>query len=97
MTCFGLSSVVKSFVEQWKALMEKKKANVGLTPKLTKDKLIYKWLESIQQHLSDKNGVHNTPFTYLTIRPDVAAPAPLLPRAVGQPFSASFTSIKDLS
>ena len=29
--------VVKSFVEQWKALLEKKKADVGQPPKLTKD------------------------------------------------------------
>ena len=35
--------VVKSFTEQWKALLEKKKADVGQPPKLTKDKLIYKW------------------------------------------------------
>jgi hypothetical protein len=28
---------VKSFVEQWKALLEKKKADVGQAPKLTKD------------------------------------------------------------
>ncbi len=42
--------VVKNFVEQWKALMEKKDANVGQPPRLTKDKLVYKWLESFQQH-----------------------------------------------
>jgi hypothetical protein len=29
--------VIKNLVEQWKALMEKKKADVGLPPKLTKD------------------------------------------------------------
>ena len=29
--------VMKNLVEQWKALMEKKKADVGLPPKLTKD------------------------------------------------------------
>ena len=37
--------VIKNFVEQWKALMEKKKADIGLPPKLLKDKLVYKWLE----------------------------------------------------
>jgi hypothetical protein len=34
--------VVKSFVEQWKALLEKKKADVGQAPKLTKDRVIHK-------------------------------------------------------
>ncbi len=29
--------VFKSFVEQWKALLEKKKEDVGQAPKLTKD------------------------------------------------------------
>ncbi len=48
--------VVKSFVEQWNALLEKKKADVGQAPKLTKDRVIYKWLESFQQYLSDKIG-----------------------------------------
>jgi hypothetical protein len=43
--------VVKNFTEQWKALVEKKNVNVGTPPKLTKDKQVYKWLESIQQHL----------------------------------------------
>ncbi len=77
--------VVKNFVEQWKALMEKKDADVGQPPSLTKDRLAYKWLESFQQHLSKKIGVRNAPLTYL-IRPLVTAPAVLLPRAGLQPF-----------
>ena len=43
--------VIKNFVEQWKALMEKKKADIGSPPKLTKDKLVYKWLEQLNQYL----------------------------------------------
>jgi hypothetical protein len=43
--------VVKSFVEQWIALLEKRKADVGQAPKLTKDRVIHKWLESFQQYL----------------------------------------------
>ena len=85
--------VVKSFVEQWKALLEKKKADVGQAPKLTKDRVIHKWLESFQQYLSDKIGVRNGPFTYLT-RPQVAPPV-LLPREPGEPYSNNFTSIED--
>jgi hypothetical protein len=85
--------VVKSFVEQWQALLEKKKADVGQAPKLTKDRVIYKWLESFQQYLSDKIGVRNGPFTYLT-SPQVATPV-LLPRVPGEPYSSNFTSIED--
>ena len=65
--------------------MKKKDAEVGQPPKLTKEKIVYKWLESFQQHLFEKIGVRNTPFTYLT-PPDIAAPAVLLPRAALQPF-----------
>jgi hypothetical protein len=86
--------VVKNFVEQWKALMEKKDADVGQPPRLTKDKLVNKWLESFQQHLSEKIGVRNSPFTYL-IRPVIAAPAAMLPRAGVQPFSLSYLSIEE--
>jgi len=32
--------------------MEKKKADIGLLPKLTKDKLVYKWLEQLNQYLA---------------------------------------------
>ncbi len=74
--------------------MEKKNADVGQPPRLTKDRLVYKWLESIQQHLSEKIGVRNAPLTYL-IRPLVAAPAVLLPRAGLQPFSLSYFSIEE--
>jgi hypothetical protein len=81
--------VVKSFLEQWKALLEKKKADVGQAPKLTKERVIHKWLESFQQFLSDKI----CPFTYLT-RPQVAPPV-LLPRVPGEPYSSNFISIED--
>jgi hypothetical protein len=85
--------VVKSFLEQWKALLEKKKADVGQAPKLTKDRVIHKWLESFQQLLFNKIGVRNGPFTYLTC-PQVAPPV-FLPRVPGEPYSSNFISIED--
>ena len=63
-------------------------------PKLTKDKQVYKWLESIQQHLSEKIGVRMAPLTYLT-RPDVAVPAVMLPRMIGKPFTENYDSIEE--
>ena len=87
-----LWTVVKNFVEQWKALMEKKDAGVGQPPRLTKDKLVYKWLESFQQHLSEKIGVRNALLTYLT-RPNIATPDAMLPRAALQPFSLNYLSV----
>ena len=34
--------VIKHFLEQWKALMEHKKEDVSLSPKLTKSSLVHK-------------------------------------------------------
>jgi hypothetical protein len=34
--------VIKNFVEQWEALMEKKKATIGKPPRLSKDKVVHK-------------------------------------------------------
>ena len=84
--------VIKNFVEQWKALMEKKKAIVGAPPKLSKDMQVYKWLEQFSQYLGSVIGVRNAPFTYL-IRPDVL-PAILAPREADQPYSEEYDSIE---
>ncbi len=86
--------IVKGLVEHWTALMEKKQSDVGQPPKLTKEKPIYKWLESLDQYLSDKIGVRDTPLQYLT-RENVGVPAILPPRAVGQPYSEGYESIED--
>ena len=86
--------VIKNFIEQWKALMEKKKADIGLPPpKLTKDKLVCKWLEQLNQYLADVIGVRNAPFTYLT-RTDTQPPAILAARVVDQPYSVDYESIE---
>jgi len=85
--------VIKNFVEQWKALKEKKKADIGIPPKLTKDKQIYKWLEQMNQYLSTYFGVRDAPYTYLT-RPDVLPPAVHGPRVIDQPYSEEYTSIE---
>jgi hypothetical protein len=39
--------VIKRFLEQWNALMERKKEDFGLPPKLTKHHPIHKWMESM--------------------------------------------------
>ena len=85
--------MVKNFVEQWKALMEKKKADISLPPKLTEDKLVYKWLEQLNQHLADVIGVCNAPFTYLTLT-DAQPPTILAARVVDQPYSVDYESIE---
>ena len=85
--------VIKNFVEQWEALMEKKKATIGDPPRLLKDKIVHKWLEQFTQYLADKIGARNAPFTYLT-RPDALPPAILAARAVDQPFLTDYELIE---
>ena len=85
--------VIKNFVEQWKALLEKKLAIVGAPPKLTKDMPVYKWIEQFSQYLGSVIGVHNAPFTYL-IRPEILPPAILAPCEVNQPYSEEYELIE---
>jgi hypothetical protein len=85
--------VIKNFVEQWEALMEKKKATIGNPPRLSKDKVVHKWLEQFTQYLGDKIGARNAPFTYLT-RPESQPPAIFAACAVQQPYSVDYESIE---
>ena len=53
--------VIKHFLEQWKVLMERKKEDFGLPPKLTKHYPVHKWIESMVLNLEQKVGVRNAP------------------------------------
>jgi hypothetical protein len=69
--------VIKRFLEQWKALMEHKKEDVGLPPKLTKSSPVYKWLELMGLYLGKKVGVRHAPLSYVVcLNSDVPAIAP---------------------
>jgi hypothetical protein len=57
--------VIKRFLEQWKALMERKKEDFGLPPKLTKHHPVHKWMESMVLYLGQKVGVRNAPLSYM--------------------------------
>ncbi len=57
--------VIKWFLEQWKALMERKKANHDQPPELTKNQAVHKWVDLFILHLSQKVGVRNAPLDYI--------------------------------
>ena len=86
-------SVVKNFLEQWKALEEKSKQDDPDVPKLTKGTTVAKWDDSWQVYLSCKFGVRKSTLAYV-IRPEVqrAAVEPAL--VAGQPYSAEHGSIE---
>jgi hypothetical protein len=57
--------VIKHFLEQWKALMEQKKAEIGTPPKITKNQAVHTWIDAFTLHLSQKVGVRNAPVAYV--------------------------------
>ncbi len=84
--------IIKWFLEQWKALMERKKADHGQPPKLTKNQAVHKWVDLFVLHLSQKVGVCNAPLDYI-IRA-IAAIDPIPPACqVGDPHSIETGSI----
>ncbi len=52
--------VIKRFLEQWKALMERKKADHGPPPKLTKNQAVHKWVDLFILYLSQTVGSWGT-------------------------------------
>jgi hypothetical protein len=84
--------VIKQFLEQWKALMERKKADHGQPPKSTKNQAVHKWVDSFVLHLSQKVGVRNSPLDYIVQA--IAASDPIPPACqVGDPHSIKTGSI----
>jgi hypothetical protein len=85
--------VIKRFLDQWKALMECKKEDHGLAPKLTKSCPVHKWLESFHLHLGKKVGVRNAPLLYV-VRAVTDVPAIAPPCQAGEPHSEKNESIE---
>jgi hypothetical protein len=84
--------IIKRFLEQWKALMERKKADHSQPPKLTKNQAIHKWVDLFVLHLSQKVGVRNAPLNYVVRA--IAAVDPIPPeRQLGDPHSIETGSI----
>jgi hypothetical protein len=58
--------VIKCFLEEWKALMERKKVDHGQLPKLTKNQGVHKLVDLFVLHLSQKVGIFNAPLDYMS-------------------------------
>jgi hypothetical protein len=86
-------SVIKHFLEQWKALMERKKAENETPPKISKHQAVHKWVDAFSLHLSQKIGVHNAPVGYVVW---VVAAVDATPPAsqAGDPHSVETGSIE---
>ena len=84
--------IIKRFLEQWKALMERKKADHGQPPKLTKNQAAHRWVDSFVLHLSQKVGVRNAPLDYV-VRAVAAVVSSPPARQIGDPHSEETGSI----
>jgi hypothetical protein len=84
--------VIKRFLEQWKALMERKKAGHGAPPKLMKNQAVHKWVDSFILYLSQIVGVRNAPLDYI-VRAIAAVNATPPTCQLGDPHSVETGSI----
>jgi hypothetical protein len=85
--------VIKRFLEQWKALMERKKEDVDFPPKLTKSSPVHKLLELMGFYLGKKVEVCNAPLSYVVhLNANVPAIAPSC--QAGEPHSETYESIE---
>ena len=86
--------VIKNFSQQWKSLLDHRKANDPDVPKISKNLMIIKWSEACADFLSRTIGVRTIPLSYVT-RPDAAVPVVVLPLAHDLPHSELHGSVED--
>ncbi len=84
--------IIKRFLEQWKALIERKKADHGPLPKLTKNQAVHKWVDLFIFYLSQTVGVRNAPLDYI-VRAIAAVNATPPACQLGNPHSIETGSI----
>ena len=87
--------VIKRFLDQWKVLMQRKKEDADLPPKLNKGVPVHKWLESMVLFLGKKVGVRvrDAHLSYI-VRPVENVTVIPPPRQVGEPHSEMYKSIE---
>jgi hypothetical protein len=85
--------VIKRFLEQWEALMEQKKTEIGTPPKTMKNQAVHKWIDAFTFHLTQKVGVRNAPVAYVVWGVAAVDATPPACQA-GNPHSVETGSIK---
>ena len=88
-------TVIKNFLEQYKALKERKSRSTDDTsiPKITKTLPVYNWIQSVNNYLNRRVGVRDAGLSYV-VR-EIAAVSNILPaRAVDEPHSEEYGSIE---
>ena len=85
--------IIKTFMEHWNELKDRKDAETPSVPKITKTLVIVKWTEAFNDFLHRVVGARHIPLAYV-IRPteDVPIAAPAL--ANNQPYSTEHGSVE---
>ena len=86
--------VIKTFMEHWKELVERKNADTPTVPKITKTLIVTKWTEAFMDFLHRVVGARAIPLSYV-IRPDEVVPVACPALARDQPFSTEHGSVEE--
>jgi hypothetical protein len=87
------NQVIKNFEIQWKALKDRKDADIPDIPKITKVLTIMKWAEAFPDFLSQVIGVRTIPLSYI-IRDEMTPPAAAPILLPNQPHSVMYGSVE---
>ena len=85
--------VIKDFMQQWKALTERKTNDGPEVPKITKALPLLKWTEAFDDFLSRTVGSRTIPYSYVT-RESEAVPADVPALATNKPHSEEHGSVE---
>jgi hypothetical protein len=86
-------TVVQRFHKEHKAILEKKKMDSPVAPKLSKGFAVHKWLESLNNHLKQVIGVCNVPLAYVVNENAVVDPVSSV-LVDGEPYLESYGSVE---
>lgn len=85
--------VMKTFIEHWQALVDRKEESTPDIPMITKNLAITKWSEAFMDFLHRVVGSRTIPLAYV-VREDENVPAIAPNRATNQPYAEEFGSVE---
>jgi hypothetical protein len=85
--------ILKSFKDQWDALVARKKSDDPDVPTITKELPVIRWCEAFRDYLHRVVGARTIPLAYV-IREDEEVPAAVPTLANNQPYSTTYGSVE---
>ena len=85
--------IIKTFMDHWQELEDRKDGDVPDVPKITKALVVTKWTEAFSDFLHHVVGARMIPLAYV-IRPEETVPAAAPPLATNRPYSTAHGSVE---